>query len=183
MTSMLREACQRREVEIVVVNPDAGPVIERLKWIGIPEAQITTFTGSQCVAELVKSLRTEFALAFADRLREWRNDTTLPQLGSLTVTWGQSIEIPVRQQFTVTEVIQDQSKDEVELRLAEHIEPVAPMPAQFHELLDAIDGTKSVIAVMPDGRRMPCIGLWTADQAGGDQYRWISLTAAGRPIG
>jgi len=179
MMNMLGEACQRRDVRIVVANPDPDPVIERLKWIGLSENQMEVFQGAECVDDLVESLRAECAVAFSDRLREWKCDQNLPQVGSLMVTWGQTIETPIWQQFTVTGV--SKHDDVIELQLANHIEPVAPEPAQLNQILDLVDDARCVVALMPNSRRLPVIGLWTADQPAGDQYRWISLTVAGRP--
>jgi hypothetical protein len=179
MTNMLRDACQGRDIEIVVANIDPEPVIDRLVWIGIPRSQIQTLSSEVCIGDLVTSLLEEATTSLANCLQTWKGDPDKPQTGSLTVTWGQPLEMPVRQQFFVTGVVR--VGDEVILQLANHTEPIVPEPAQLGELLNLVDDARRIVAQLPDSKRLPIIGLWTSDQPAGDRYRWISFTAAGIP--
>jgi len=76
-SGLLADALRRREVEVIVVDPCAEQVEDRLRHLGIGRRGVSRFAGPSCVEEFVGWYRDEQARAVVERLRAWGASTDL----------------------------------------------------------------------------------------------------------
>lgn len=177
LSGMIGDATAGRDVTVEIINPEPGPVCDRLAVLGISEQQITHVEdGADCAQKSARRYLDEQARDLVTRLRatEGTSDDA-----PLYVSWGDTDGFHPRHVQPVASVDGPSPSGDLLFGLAGADVHITNVGAQLTDLRTRLPQARRLVAVTTSGRHLPIIALWTSSQPS-DGYRWVFLIPAGK---
>jgi hypothetical protein len=170
---MIGDAAANRDVSFEVINPDPGPVCERLAALGVDRSKVTrTQDGYDCVEQFTRTYVDEQARALVNALRTFPGSLSTRHLA---VSWGSQAEQRVAS-------LTDPDPGSEDLVIDPSAGSTLPAFLDLGACLERSPNVKRLVAVAADGRHLPVIDAWFGKVAPGEpDPPNIMLTPSGRP--
>lgn len=170
---MIGDAVADRDVSFEIINPDPGPVCDRLVILGVDRNQIAHIQdGYDCVERFTRRYLDEQAQELVDRLRRWPGTLSTAHL---EVSWGGETKRLVAH-------LDDPDPATGDLLIDPSVGSTLPPALDLGALLARFPDVKRLVAAEADGRHLPIVDTWTGKIRPGEaDPPWISLIPSGRP--